>query len=458
MSESWLMQLELFEEDCGTIGLDELFEAYYDCRKNKRKTFNALEFEADYENRLLELWRDINSHQYYPGRSITFIVTEPVKREVFAADFRDRVVHHLIINKINHLFEADFIPDSYSCREGKGAQYGIKCIGEYMYLCSEGYTKDCYILKMDIQSFFMSIDKPLLFERLKDFLNRHYFAADKDLLLELIERVVCANPEENCFIKGRRSDWNGLPPSKSLFSTGKTKGLPIGNLTSQVFANFYLNFFDHFVKDVCGVEYYGRYVDDFVIIHPSKEYLLHLRQRLQDFIKKDLFLTLHPRKVYLQHYSKGVKFIGAVIKPGRQYIGNRTKGNLYKCIHKYNIEAAKSKKYVKENAEHFVSSVNSYLGFMIHYSTYKLRRKILENEISEAWKKVVTFDEDAKKLVLKSKYKTQNRQQEKIRRRVRNIRRSRERQERLDRELLGLGVSVKKDKKLEAHLCTAVKQ
>lgn len=147
------MQLELFEENCGGIGLDELFQAYYDCRKNKRKTFNALEFEADYENRLLELWRDINAHRYYPGRSIAFVVTEPVKREVFAADFRDRIVHHLIINKINRLLEADFISDSYSCREGKGVQYGIKCIAEYMYLCSEGYTKDCYILKMDIQSF-----------------------------------------------------------------------------------------------------------------------------------------------------------------------------------------------------------------------------------------------------------------------------------------------------------------
>ena len=107
------MQLELFEENCGGIGLDELFQAYYDCRKNKRKTFNALEFEADYENRLLELWRDINAHRYYPGRSIAFVVTEPVKREVFAADFRDRIVHHLIINKINRLLEADFISDSY---------------------------------------------------------------------------------------------------------------------------------------------------------------------------------------------------------------------------------------------------------------------------------------------------------------------------------------------------------
>ena len=436
------MQLELFEENCGGIGLDELFQAYYDCRKNKRKTFNALEFEADYENRLLELWRDINAHRYYPGRSIAFVVTEPVKREVFAADFRDRIVHHLIINKINRLLEADFISDSYSCREGKGVQYGIKCIAEYMYLCSEGYTKDCYILKMDIQSFFMSIDKRLLFERLKSFLNRRYFAPDKELLLEIIERVVCASPENNCHIKGRKKDWDGLPPSKSLFTTAKDKGLPIGNLTSQVFANFYLNSFDHLVKDVCGVEYYGRYVDDFVIIHPSKEYLLRLRQRLRDFIKKDLLLTLHPRKVYLQHYGKGVKFIGAVVKPGRQYIGNRTKGNLYKCIHRYNREAEKDPAYIKENAEHFVSSVNSYLGFMIHYSTYKLRRKILEEEMSAAWKKVVSFDENVRKVVLNPKYKIQNIQKEKVRRRARNNRRAAGKRERLDRELLSLGVSA----------------
>ena len=193
------MQLELFEDKGnGEISLEDVFEAYFECRRNKRRTANALAFEADYESRLIELWKDINSGVYQPGKSIAFIVTEPVKREVFAADFRDRVVHHLIIRKLNPLFEARFIEDSYSCREGKGTQYGIGRVASFIRECSENYTKDCYILKMDIQSFFMSIDKGILFKYLKEFILNHYFGEDKNLIVDLVEKVVFNAPEDNC--------------------------------------------------------------------------------------------------------------------------------------------------------------------------------------------------------------------------------------------------------------------
>ena len=255
------MQLDLFGGvQRGSVGLDELFAAYLECRRNKRRTTNALAFEVDFEQKLIELWKDVNNGTYMPGRSIAFIVTEPVQREVFAADFRDRIIHHLIIGKLNHLFEASFIQDSYSCRDGKGTQYGIGRVAGFIRECSRNYTKDCYILKMDIQSFFMSIDKNLLYKYLREFILARYHEPDQLLILELVEKVVFNDPEQNCHIKGRRSDWDGLPPSKSLFTSGKGKGLPIGNLTSQIFANFYLNFFDHYVKYDLGIEYYGRYV------------------------------------------------------------------------------------------------------------------------------------------------------------------------------------------------------
>ena len=149
------IQLELFDVDDNKVTLEELFQAYIDCRKHKRKTTNALDFEADFEQNLIELYHEINDGSYYPGKSIAFIVDKPVKREVFAADFRDRVVHHLIINKLLPLLEKEFIHDSYSCREGKGVQYGVKRVADFVRLCSENYSEDCYILKMDIQSFFM---------------------------------------------------------------------------------------------------------------------------------------------------------------------------------------------------------------------------------------------------------------------------------------------------------------
>lgn len=187
----------------------------------------------------------------------------------------------------------------------------------------------------------MSIDKGLLYKYLREFILARYHEPDQLLILELVEKVVFNDPEQNCHIKGRRSDWDGLPPSKSLFTSGKGKGLPIGNLTSQIFANFYLNFFDHYVKYDLGIEYYGRYVDDFVIVHEDKDFLIDVQAKLRSFLQAKLMLRLHPRKIYLQHFSKGVKFIGAVVKPGREYIGNRTKGNLYAKIHYYNKEAEK---------------------------------------------------------------------------------------------------------------------
>lgn len=403
----------------GSVELEELFVAYFECRKNKRGTANAIAFEADYENRLIELWQEINVGSYEPGRSIAFMVTEPVQREVFAADFRDRIVHHLIINKLNHLFEERFIEDSYSCREGKGTLYGINRISEFIKKCSDNYSKDCFILKMDIQSFFMSIDKKILFEELKKFVLTKYEGEDKLLLIELIEKIIFNSPEKNCFIKGKKSDWIGLPASKSLFSVAKGKGLPIGNLTSQVFANFYLDFFDKYVKQDCGIKYYGRYVDDFVIVHEDKNYLIKLQEQLKAFMAAKLTLRIHPRKIYLQHYSKGVKFIGAVVKPNREYIGNRTKGNMYAKIAEFNSQLKNNPENAKAILQDLVPSLNSYLGFMIHYKSYNIRKKMLEKKLAPEWKKYVIIDPEMNKVSPKEKYKPQQIKIAKIKRRRR---------------------------------------
>ncbi len=415
------MQMELFDfSSYNPIRLEEVFEAYYDCRKNKRKTFNALEFEGDFESRLVDLWREINNGTYYPGRSISFIVNKPVKREIFAADFRDRVVHHLVINKLLPLFETLFIADSYSCREGKGCLHGVNRIAEFVKECSQNYTKDCYILKMDIQSFFMTIDKRILAKRLHAFIKEYYRGVDKEIILRLVEIIVYHCPQNNCLIKGKKSDWNGLPHAKSLFYAGKYKGLPIGNLSSQVFANFYMDSFDKFVKNTLKIKYYGRYVDDFVIIHEDKNFLCEVRTKLCEFIKNDLRLVLHPKKVYLQHYSKGVKFIGSVIKPGRNYIGNRTKGNLYQKIQEYNKMAENNPNYVNF-AENFQSSINSYLGFMVHYSSYKIRHNMLWKHVSTKWWKLIYTYGAVNKINLKKDYTINAKALKEVKRRARNI-------------------------------------
>jgi retron-type reverse transcriptase len=400
------MQLSLFNsihERPSTLALPDLFESYFECRKTKRSTGNALAFEMDYESNLVELLSEINDGRYKLGASIAFIVDKPVKREVFAADFRDRIVHHLIIKKLNPLFEKQFIYDSYSCRAGKGTHLAIKRLATFIRRCSQNYAKDCYLLKLDLQGFFMNIDKTILWEKLERFVEEKYSQPDKPLLLNLCKQVIFNDPTKNCFIKGRKSNWSGLPQGKSLFYSKPDCGLPIGNLTSQVFANFYMDSFDHFVKHKLGVKYYGRYVDDFVVVHENKEYLKALIPQLSQFLQLQLQLTLHPKKIYLQHFSKGVKFVGAVILPNRIYVANRTKGNFYAAMEKYN-SMAREHKPTSEEVKRFQSSMNSYLGIMKHYKSYKLRKKMLLENLSGWWYNYVYVSGGYSKLVQKCRY------------------------------------------------------
>ncbi len=329
-------------------------------------------------------------------------MNKPVKREIFAAHFRDRVMHHWLINKLNPLFENIFIPDSFACRVGKGVHYGVKRVNGFIKSCSDNYTKDCYILKLDIEGFFMHINRTLLFEKLEQFIHQHYDDNDKTLVLEIARKIIFNNPTKNCIIKGRKKDWVGLPNNKSLFHSPPNSGLPIGNLTSQVFANFYMNVFDHLIKLDLNIEYYGRYVDDFIIIHTDKEYLKSLVPKLSDFLFSNLQLNLHPKKIYLQHYSKGVKFLGTVIKPNRIYIANRIKGNFYQAIQKQN-EVVKNKRPDKDQKSTFLSSMNSYLGIMKHYKTYYIRKNTINNRLSAYWWNHVYMSGGYAKFVLKEK-------------------------------------------------------
>jgi retron-type reverse transcriptase len=214
--------------------------------------------------------------------------------------------------------------------------------------------------------------------------TKYYRSEDKLLVLEICEKLVFNNPAENCIIKGKNADWEGLPNNKSLFHSPAGCGLPIGNLTSQVFANFYLNPFDHFIKTTLNIHNYGRYVDDFVIVHNDKDFLKALIHSIRNYLHDELRLQLHPNKIYLQHFSKGVQFPGVIIKPHRIYIANRTKGNFYQAIQTQN-RIARHHKPTKDEQAAFLSSMNSYLGIMKHYKTYKLRKKMIRKYLSGWW-------------------------------------------------------------------------
>lgn len=358
--------------------LYRMFQAYYDARKNKRNTHSQLRFEIDHEARLIELYHAVRERRYQVRPSIAFIVKEPLKREVFAAEFTDRVIHHLLFNLINPVFDALFIPESFSCRKGKGTHCGIHTLNNAIIACSNHYRRDCYILKLDIQGYFMNIDKTILKQILyrgitdSSLINEN----DKELARYLIKIMLEDDPTRHCRIKGNLSDWKGLPPSKSLFHSPENCGLPIGNLTSQLFSNVYLNGFDHYVKSIPGVIHYGRYVDDFYLVHEDRFFLRDLIPVFRTWLKKNLSLDLHPGKVYLQHYTKGVNFLGATIKPYRMYVANRTKRKFNHCIRNWEklINTAAPS---KTDLHRMRASINSYLGILQHFRAYGIKRRAL---------------------------------------------------------------------------------
>lgn len=362
----------------GGIELHEVIDAYYECRRRKRRTVNAMKFEMDWEAEAVSLWEDINNGTYRPGRSIAFIVDKPTKREIFAADFRDRVVHHLIARKILPLLEARFIDDSYSTRAGRGTLYGINRIAEQLREVSRGYTEDCYIMRLDIEGFFMSINKQMLYDEVATLVKREYKGSDMALLLWLIYLTVMNRPEVNCISKSPRRKWVGLPARKSLFGGNGTCGIPIGNLTSQLLALLHLDPLDHLITEAWGIEGYGRYVDDMVLIDHSREKLLLVRSRIDEWLKQRGH-RLHPRKVYLQHFRKGVLFVGGMIKPGYVLMGHRSIGFAYDYIRQQNFLAAQTEgEMTKEQVAHFVASINSYLGMTQQFSAFGISHAMID--------------------------------------------------------------------------------
>ncbi len=366
--------------------IEDIFQAYYDARKNKRNSESALEFELEYEKNLVQLFWDIKDRSYKPGAYSAFIIDKPVKREVFASQFRDRVIHHLIFNYINPIFDPLFINDSYSCRVGKGTSYGIKRADYFIKSCSQNYKKDAYIMKLDIEGYFMSIDKNILFQIIKAQIIKRQdkLVCELDLILFLLETVVFCDPTKDCVIKSRREAWRGLPKSKSLFFSGKNKGLPIGNLTSQLFANIYLNEIDQFIKKQLKFKYYGRYVDDMIFVDNDKQRLIWAIQKIKDYLVSKLLLKLHPKKTYLQNSNKGVNFLGAYVKPHRILVGKRIKRNFYNRVYEelFVLSQIDSKHENVNNVYRFANKfrqlVNSYLGVLRQFDSYMFRKGVAE--------------------------------------------------------------------------------
>ena len=294
-----------------------LVQAYFDCRKTKRNTQNALAFECNLERNLVSLYRDLVDGSYRPGRSICFAVTRPKVREVWAAYFRDRIVHHLLYNAISPRFYASFIADSCACIPGRGTLYAARRLESKVRSVTQNWSRPAWYKKMDLANFFVAIDKPVLQGQLQRRITEPFWSHLADL-------VLFHDPRTDYELRGDPAILARVPQHKSLLNQPAHLGLPIGNLSSQFFANVYLDALDQFVKHRIGARHYVRYVDDFVLLHESPQWLNDAHDQINEFLPRVLHAKLNPSKTILQPLARGIDLVGHVIKPWYRTTRKRT--------------------------------------------------------------------------------------------------------------------------------------
>lgn len=301
----------------GLLSFEALVRAYFDCRRTKRNTRNALEFEQDLEHNLGCLYGDLLDGSYRPGRSICFVVTRPKPREVWAADFRDRIVHHLLYNHIGARFENAFIANSYACIKGRGTLRAAESLESMIRSITRNWSRPAYYLKCDLSNFFVSIDKKILRELLLAKIPESFWAW-------LTELVLMHDPRSDFEFRGDPKLLEKVPPHKRLMEQPAHLGLPIGNLSSQFFANVYLDVLDQRAKHNLKAKYYIRYVDDFLFLDESPARLNEILADVAAFLPARLIVRLNPRKTILQPIDRGVDFVGHVVKPWNRATRKRT--------------------------------------------------------------------------------------------------------------------------------------
>lgn len=282
--------------------------AYLDCRRNKRNSKSAQVFEQHLERNLCLLHEELISGTYRPGRSICFVITHPKPREVWAAEFRDRVVHHLLYNHVEPRFLASFVADSCACIPGRGTLYATTRLEHHVRSITQNWSRPAHYLKCDLANFFVSIDKRVLGQQLRARIDEPWWRW-------LADTVLWHDPRADVDVRCPRHLLGLVPPHKSLFNAPAHRGLPIGNLSSQFFANVYLDALDQFVKHRVRAARYVRYVDDFVLLHESPQWLNNALARITEFLPARLGAQLNPTKTILQPVDRGIDFVGQVIRP-----------------------------------------------------------------------------------------------------------------------------------------------
>jgi len=311
---------------------ENLLEAWQEFLCGKRKRRDVQQFSLFLSDNLIQLSEDLLHHTYHHGFYQAFHISDPKPRNIHKATVRDRLVHHAIYRILYPFFDQVFIADSFSCCLNKGTHKALNRFKSFAYQVGQNNTRTVWVLKCDIKKFFANINHRILKNILSEYIP------DKDVLW-LLDRVI-----------------------DSFNSGNPGVGLPLGNLTSQLLVNIYMNKFDQLVKHKLKIKHYIRYADDFVILSEDKDWLLHILPKLADFLQEALKLQLHPNKVFIKTLASGVDWLGWVNFPTHRVLRTSTKRRMFK----------------KVRGDLKVGTVSSYLGMLKHGNGHELEKKVME--------------------------------------------------------------------------------
>ena len=323
--------------------VENLFTAWAEFHHDKQQRGDVMAFEWRLEENIFALHRELKTEQYKHGPYHAFYVHDPKQRLIHKAIVRDRILHHSVFAALNPIFEPSFISHSYSCRVGKGTHCGVVASSSMLRAVSQNNTKSCFALKCDVRRFFASVNQDTLLDILQQ-------RIDDEPTMRLLRQIVYS------FDKG-------IAPRT---------GVPIGNLTSQLFANVYMNEFDQFVKHQLRVKNYVRYTDDFVIVAEDQKYLDGLIAPIGRFLKNSLSLELHPNKISIRKFDQGIDFLGYIILPHYTLPRTKTKNRMFRKLEQ------RIKQYhdgiIDEHS--FNQVVQSYLGVLSHADSFEVSKKL----------------------------------------------------------------------------------
>lgn len=312
------------------ISVDNIHEAWREFVRGKKYKNDVVEFSLNFSRNIFDLHESLRNKTYFHGPYIAFAINDPKPRSIHKATVRDRLLHHAVYKILYPYFDKKFIYDSYSCRDIKGTHRAANRFRSFGRKVSKNNTRTCWILKCDIKKFFATVDHEILL----DIVGRHIQDADT---IHLLGNVV-----------------------ESFSSTRKGVGVPLGNLTSQLLVNVYMNEFDQYIKHTLKIKYYIRYADDFVIMSHDKEELVKLLPLMSQFLNEKLKLSLHPDKVFIKTLASGVDFLGWVLFPDHRVLRTVTKRRMFKKLsHTKTPEV-----------------IASYRGLLSHGNAHKIQNKI----------------------------------------------------------------------------------